>query len=152
MINAKYAVVKSDAIEAEVCDDWEDYARKINAAHSRSVASVIEVGRLLIEAKEELDHGDFLRLFQGGTLPFGEDTAERLMRIAENKILSNSAHARILPTSWTTLFELTKLPTRNLQVAIQDGRVHRGCAGKTQGNYLALRGQGKRKWAHYWIS
>ncbi len=42
-------------------------------------------------------------------LPFGEDTAERLIKIARDPRLSNSAHGRILPPSWRTLFELTKL-------------------------------------------
>ena len=147
MTNSMNAIVKSEPIEAEVCDDWELYARKINAAHGRSVSSVIEVGRLLIEAKEELDHGDFLRLFRGGTLPFGEDTAERLMRIAGNKILSNSANSRILPTSWTTLFELAKLPIRNLQEAIQDGKVHPGMRRQDVKKLLGFKSAEKKEGA-----
>ncbi len=56
-------------------------------------------------------------------MPFSPSTAERLMRIAENKILSNSAHAPILPTSWTTLYELAKVPITSLELAIEAGRI-----------------------------
>ena len=126
MINTMYAVVKSEAIEAEVCDDWQDYAKKITAAHGKSVAAIIEAGLLLIEAKEDLNRGDFLLMFRTrkGPLKFSEDTAERYMAIARNKVLSNSAHWADLPVSWRTLFELSRLPMQKLQEAICDGRVN----------------------------
>jgi hypothetical protein len=38
-------------------------------------------------------------------LPFNERTAERLMKIAGHPVLTNTSH---LPTSWTTLYELSK--------------------------------------------
>ena len=41
-------------------------------------------------------------------LPFGEDTAERLMAIVRHPVISNSAYARNLPAPWMTLYELTR--------------------------------------------
>lgn len=43
-------------------------------------------------------------------LPFGESTAEKLMKIASHPLLSKSEHVPILPPAWGTLYELTKLP------------------------------------------
>ena len=44
-------------------------------------------------------------------LPFGDRTARRLMAIARDPRISNRTHASLLPPSWMTLFELTKLDT-----------------------------------------
>jgi hypothetical protein len=42
-------------------------------------------------------------------LPFGRNAAHRYKSIAEHEILSNMAHAPLLPPSWMTLYELTKI-------------------------------------------
>ena len=42
-------------------------------------------------------------------LPFSASTARRLMAISEDMRLSNPAHGQLLPQSWRTLYELTKL-------------------------------------------
>ena len=50
-------------------------------------------------------------------LPFGKRTAQRLMAIASDQRLSNTTHVSLLPASWQTLYELTKLlplPERSL--------------------------------------
>ena len=85
-----------------------DHAGFIAAAWQKSIEAIIETGRRLIDARKELAHGEFLAMIKND-LPFGEDTAERLIKIARDPRLSNSAHGRILPPSWRTLFELTKL-------------------------------------------
>src|SRR6266478_5511075 len=85
-----------------------DHAGFIAAAWQKSIEAFIETGRRLIDARKELAHGEFLAMIKND-LPFGEDTAERLIKIARDPRLSNSAHGRILPPSWRTLFELTKL-------------------------------------------
>ena len=51
---------------------------------------IIEVGRTLVEAKKELQHGEFLAMIRN-SLPFGEDTAQRLMTIARDERLTNAA-------------------------------------------------------------
>ena len=87
----------------------------------KTVESIIEVGRLLIRAKAELPHGEFGRLFNDHLVPFGQDSAERLMAIAKHPLLSNSAHGRNLPPSWRTLYELTKADQGKLKIALKDG-------------------------------
>jgi hypothetical protein len=44
-----------------------------------------------------------------GELPFKEDTPEKLMAIARDPQLSNSAHVQNLAPAYSTLYELTKL-------------------------------------------
>ena len=47
-------------------------------------------------------------------LPFNERTAERLIKIAKHPVLTDPTHlmSSILPTAWTTLYELSKTPPK----------------------------------------
>jgi hypothetical protein len=45
-------------------------------------------------------------------------TAQRLMKIASTDALSKPAHVQLLPPSWGTLYEFTKLPEDKLEVAL----------------------------------
>ena len=105
------------------------YAASINSEWRKSVQGVLEVGRLLIKANEKCDHGEFLRMFKGSKnavidpLPFGEKTAQRLMKVASNEVIANGAHAHHLPCEWTTLYELTKLGKDTLLAGIKAGEI-----------------------------
>lgn len=107
----------------------EYWAPRINAEWRKSVEGILNVGRQLIAAKESCEHGEFLRLFKGSDnavsepVPFGEDAAERLMRVSSHPVLSNSAHGRNLPQSWRTLYELTKLDDKQIVAGIKAGEI-----------------------------
>jgi hypothetical protein len=52
--------------------------------------------------------GTFISMIRSDdALPFNERTAQRLMKIAEHPVLTNTTHESHLPTSWTTLYELS---------------------------------------------
>jgi hypothetical protein len=95
---------------------------KITASWQKAVTSIIETGHLLIQAKRELDRGEWLKLFED-KVPFSEDTAQRLMLIARHPILGNTAYTRHLPPSWYTLYELTKIPQITLTKMISGGEI-----------------------------
>ncbi|SIO54828.1 Protein of unknown function [Bradyrhizobium erythrophlei] len=104
---------------------WQVHASKISAAWQKGTDSIIEVGRLLIEAKKDpkLQHGSF-EVMVRTRLPFNEQTAQKLMKIANNPVISKAAHVRLLPPSWGTLYELTKVPEPRLIAAIEDGTIN----------------------------
>lgn len=107
----------------------EYWAPRINAEWRKSIEGILNVGRQLIAAKEACQHGEFLRLFNGHDdtvtepVPFGEDAAERLMKVASHPVLSNSDHSRNLPQSYQTLYELTKLDDETLVAGIKAGEI-----------------------------
>jgi hypothetical protein len=103
--------------------DWKSHAKRINESWQKGVEAIINTGRMLIEAKAELPHGEFTTMVQL-KLNFDPDTAQRLMKIAGDEVLSNTAHARYLPSSWMTLYELTKLPSDTLKTALAEGTVN----------------------------
>jgi len=108
----------------------EYWAPKIHGEWRKSIEGIIGVGRQLIAAKEACEHGEFLRLFKGNEnavsdpVPFTPETSQRLMAVAANNVMSNTAHAQYLPQSWMTLYELTKLDDETLIAGIKAGDIH----------------------------
>jgi hypothetical protein len=106
----------------------ERWAARIRETQAASVDGIIEVGRQLLQAKADCDHGEWGELTGRTTgkslLPFGWKTAQRLMRIAENRALSNGTHGTHLPASWRTLAVLAALDPDDIEAAIADGKIH----------------------------
>jgi hypothetical protein len=71
------------------------WVQEITATWRKSLESILDTGRLLIEAKEKLDPGEFLEMIVRD-LPFGERTAQRLMAIARDERLTDATHGSLL--------------------------------------------------------
>jgi N6-adenosine-specific RNA methylase IME4 len=100
----------------------EEFASRIAQCWKKSVEAIIEAGRLLIQAKKLLPHGEFGAMIEA-RLPFGACTARRLIAIAADRRISNRAHAHVLPPHWGTLYELTKLDDVAFEARIADGSI-----------------------------
>jgi N6-adenosine-specific RNA methylase IME4 len=98
------------------------WAGMIRSRLGDSVAAIVDVGRLLIDAKAGLPHGEFEAMVEQD-LPFHASTAQRLMKVARHALLANPAHVRLLPPAWGTLYELTKLPEALLKRLLSDGSI-----------------------------
>lgn len=101
-----------------------DFALRIAACWRRGAEAVIEAGRLLAEAKAAFGDDEFENMVRDG-LPFGKRTAERLMAIAADERISGSAtRVSLLPPSWGTMYELTKLDDADLHKHFDDGTIN----------------------------
>ncbi len=98
--------------------DAATWAIRIAERWRASVEAIIDVGRLLNQAKASLAHGEFGRMIEA-SLPFSASTAQRLMAIARDARLSDAAHVQHLPASWGTLYELTQLSDDEFATGIQ---------------------------------
>jgi N6-adenosine-specific RNA methylase IME4 len=98
----------------------QNWAEQINAAWNKSLGSIFDCGRLIIAAKDSLEHGQFEAMVDN-ELSFGPRTAQRLMSVYQDKRLSNTTHASLLPASWGTLYELTKLSDKQYEEALNEG-------------------------------
>jgi len=101
--------------------DRAEWAARIRAAWQSSVESIIETGRLIAAAKEQLEHGEFEAMVESD-LPFGPRTARMLKNVAEDERIRN--HGSVLPPSWRTLYELTKLEDDEFAAKLADGTIH----------------------------
>jgi hypothetical protein len=115
-------------------------------ALKKSVEGIIEAGRVLIEAKSELEHGQFtdwvVRDLRFGTPQEGDRgpslrKAQMLMFVAKNEVISNANHWFAFPPSWRTLWELSQIrPKQRLLQFIASGKIN---PGMTREEAVALR-------------
>jgi hypothetical protein len=105
--------------------DWKYHADRINAAWGKQVESILETGRYLIEAKEELSKDAFASMCKL-KLSFKTSAVSMLMAVAENKVLFYYSKKALcpLPPFWRTLYELSKLDDATLRAKIEDGTIH----------------------------
>ena len=99
-----------------------EFSDRIHAALRKGVEGILETGRLLIEAKAQVERGAFEAMVLE-KLPFKPFIARRLMAIARNPLLSDQKHATDLPPSWRTLYDLTRLPDDTLRARLADGTI-----------------------------
>ena len=108
---------------AEPIKDWRYYVTKITAAWQKSVDGIIETGAWLLEAKDKVEHGKFEEMIER-ELPFGPRAARMLMDIARNPVLSDRNRGSVLPPSWRTLYELSRLDEPVLLAKIEDHTIN----------------------------
>jgi hypothetical protein len=114
----------------EIAKTDAQWADEINAAYGRVVGSYLELGHILIAAKAALDqHGRWERMV-AAYLPFDISTAQRLMKIARDPRIAKAAHGQLLPDSWRTTYELTRLPDEAFARAEANGEIHRRMSRK----------------------
>lgn len=103
--------------------DTEKWAKLIRASWVRSTASIIETGRLCIDAKNNMAHGQW-EIMVEKCLPFSLRTAERLMCIARHPVLAKNDNLSLLPPHTSTLYELSKLEPDEVEGLVADGVIH----------------------------
>lgn len=103
-----------------------EWAASITDIWTQAVDAFISAGRELIDAKASLPYGEFQEMVKDD-LPFGIRTAARLMVIAEDRRIwgrdAEKTPGSILPASWRTLYELTRLDDATLDRAFEDGKI-----------------------------
>ena len=115
-------------------------------ALKKSVEGIIEAGRVLIEAKDELEHGQFIDwvvndlrfgIRKDGSRVADLRKAQMLMFLARNEVISNACHWHAFPPSLRTLWELTQIrPKQRLLELIANGTIN---PGMTREEAVALR-------------
>lgn len=107
-------------------DSADFWAVKVNGYLEAGVEAFIRAGMALVEAKSRLPHGEYHKLFKPGVLRVCHRTAQKLTRIACNKVLSNSVNWPKLPVACAALETLCKLGDQQLQESIDIGKVTPG--------------------------
>ena len=119
-------VVAPDAVlEPTTTQDWADL---ITGEWRKTVEGIILTGQALIDAKAELEHGSFGKMFSDSAspverpVPFGERAGQMLIAVAER--FSNPNYGSVLPPSWRTLYVLTRPSPDVVDDWIGTGDVH----------------------------
>lgn len=101
-------------------NELSEWRARIESAWQKSVQSVIEVGNLVKQAKEQL--GVSYTLLET-ELPFSSTVAAFLIKIAENPVLSNPAYHARLPNGYNTLYYLASVDEKQLVQQIENGEI-----------------------------
>jgi len=121
-----------------------DWVQLIAQSWRESIEGIIQTGQHLIDAKEAIEHGEFVKMCESD-LPFGYRHANRLMSIAGDKRISNVTHGSHLPTSISALYEITKLKDDAFENAFEQGVI----ASDTEANTIRqITKSAKRKEIH----
>ena len=99
----------------------EDYVLEIARLWSRAQSAFLEIGRLLIRAKEMLPHGEYTTAVEA-ELPFSARTAYQL-REAARWAMGGSVPVERLPFSYSTIYLLSTLDSPTLREAERDGLI-----------------------------
>jgi hypothetical protein len=97
----------------------QSWPARIAACWRRTAESIIETGRLLIEAKAALEHGEWQQMIET-ELPFDATTCQRLMGIGGDRRLANPAILPLLPGQWTKLHRYHKLDDEAFERRIRE--------------------------------
>jgi len=108
--------------EAVTQNERAAYTEQIKTTFTSGIMAIFETGKLLVSAKENLKHGEFLDMIRND-LPFGPRTAQTIMSICADPRLTNAQHIALLPPAWGTLAELSKLHEDEFDKGIADGSI-----------------------------
>ena len=118
--------------------------RQIKSAWNASVKNLLEAGKRLVEAKANLQHGEFQEMIELD-LPFGPRHAQRLMAIARDERLSKTTQVshfvEQFPTDVGTLYELTRLNDEDFETGVKEGWI----CPETDRQEITLRLKAKRR-------
>jgi len=99
----------------------EDYVAEIALLWGRAQGAFLEIGRLLIRAREMLPHGEYTTAVEG-KLPFSARTAYQL-REAARWALGGAVPMEQLPGSYSTIYLLSTFDSSTLREAERDGLI-----------------------------
>jgi hypothetical protein len=103
----------------------EQFQFGIVASWRKVAFSIIETGRLLLEAEEQLDRAGFTairkHLVENGIM--SESVISKLLGIARNKVLSAPDNVPLLPGSYATLYVLAGKDPTEVQTALAEGKI-----------------------------
>ena len=120
--DARVHALQAAAIQPQSANDYvEAIGRLWGKAHS----AFIDIGRLLIRAKEMLPHGEYMTAVEE-RLPFAARTAYQLREAARWAIEMDrrkSIELARLPSSYSTIYLLSTLDAPTLEAAEADGIV-----------------------------
>jgi Protein of unknown function (DUF3102) len=99
----------------------EEYVSEISRLWSRAQGAFLEIGRLLIRAKDTLPHGEYVASVEA-ELPFSARTAYQL-REAARWAIGGTVSMERLPGSYSTIYLLSTLEPSLLKEAEKDGLI-----------------------------
>jgi hypothetical protein len=98
------------------------YVVEIKQHWNKVLESIFAVCDLLVEAKDEkLESGDWERLKD--ELPFSDSIVKKLLVIGRDPRLRKPSLYKLLPSKYSTIYEITRLNDEQLKAALKEGQI-----------------------------
>jgi len=122
---ANSTAITNISYEQEVVSPIERFQFGIVASWRKVASSIMETGRLLLQAEEQLDRAGFStirkHLVENGIM--SETVISKLLKIARNSVLSAPDNVPLLPGSYATLYVLAGKDPVEVQSALAEGKI-----------------------------
>lgn len=122
---ANSTAIANISYEQEVVSPVEQFQFGIVASWRKVASSIMETGRLLLQAEEQLDRAGFStirkHLVENGIM--SETVISKLLKIARNSVLSAPDNIPLLPGSYATLYVLAGKDPAEVQSALAEGKI-----------------------------
>ncbi len=119
------AAVANISYEQNAVSLVEQFQFGIVASWRKVASSIMETGRLLLQAEEQLDRAGFStirkHLVENGIM--SETVISKLLKIARNSVLSAPENVPLLPGSYATLYVLAGKDPVEVQTALTEGKI-----------------------------
>lgn len=102
---------------------------EIHIRWNQAVESILDVCNLLIEAESTLSKTEFAELIKDD-VPFDYSTVRKLITIGRDQRIIDLHQKRLLPASYNTLYELTRLSDEEIRAGVNDERIGPGSQWK----------------------
>ncbi len=101
------------------------YATKIVTTWHKATESILEVGSILLDAKDKLSPVEFRELKRGLTDAkiMSSSTLSKIQQIAKNAVLTKPDYQDLLPPSYETLYQLSGHEDDVLEGKILEGKI-----------------------------
>lgn len=116
-------VVQDVNTDASPIKDRAYFAKAIRLRWNKARESILEVGRLIIEARKTLSPEEFSK-FRKLDLPFDYSVLQKLCALAESARINDPNNKRLLPHSWNTLYEIVQLPDEAFEFGVKEGIIN----------------------------
>jgi hypothetical protein len=121
------------------------WAEEFRASRERTVAAIVDLGKLLIEGKAAMAHGQWQIALELAGIDVRE--AEKCIRIANHAVLANPSNFTLLPDARSTLYELSGLQPEVVSDLIGAGVVNPRVTCKELKVAVAGTASEPRKWS-----
>ena len=101
-----------------------DWVREISQAWGRGPANILELARLVCQARESLRYGEWTQLWRSPGVAFSKRNADRLVTIGTGLGEADETNWSHLPCAWRTLYYLAQLGWPSVKRLIEEGKVH----------------------------
>lgn len=108
-----------EVIEPEIVRDASEWVEVIKDDLGRAVEGIVSAGKHLIAAKADVSHGEWLPMLK--EIGISSGYAGKLMRISRQ--FANSSYESNLPNNVTVLYELSGMPSEEVESGIESGAI-----------------------------